>query len=377
MLRLVLNMMSAVTSLTHRLRAPHEAPGDASESESLRTRYGWAVVVPVVLVALLSAVAGEDATLFLFVLVLGVGLVAIVAGLGPALLATFLSLAACAYLLEPTRSIGVSAGLAALRLAGFGAVSLAMAWAVGSLRASYRRAARQQVALERAVRLRDEVLAVVSHDLKAPLGAIRLSGDALTRLAARTPEVGRHAARIVSSTEHMERLIHDLLDAASIDAGRLSVERMRQSAEDVAREALDRVQAAADAAGVRVSLAVAGGGPFPVSCDRGRILQALGNLLVNAVNATARGGSVTLEVRSAPDAVVLGVRDTGIGIDPDELPHLFDRFRRGRTARYRGSGLGLTIAKGIAEAHGGSIRVESRPGEGSLFELVLPQGERA
>jgi signal transduction histidine kinase len=364
--------MSAVTAMTRRFRIAREAPGDASEP--VRTRYGWALGVPLALVALLSAIAGEHAAQFLFVVVLGVGFVAIVAGVGPGLLAALVALAALAFVLEPTRSLGVTSGFAAVRLAGFGAVSVALAWAVGSLRASYRRAARQQLALERAVRLREEVLAVVSHDLKAPLTAIRLSGDALSRLAARTPEIGRHAARLVSSTEQMERLIHDLLDAASIEAGRLSVHPTRQPAEDVAREAIERVQAAADAAGVRLSLSAPPEAPLPVECDRGRILQALGNLLVNAVNATPRGGSITVEVRSTPDAVVLGVRDTGIGIGPDDLPHLFDRFRRGRTARHRGSGLGLTIAKGIAEAHGGSIRVESRPGAGSLFELVLPRG---
>lgn len=362
--------MPVATALTQRI-APRAAFGGASEPA--RARYAWGLVVPLVLVAVLSAVADEHATQFLFVLVLGVGFVSILAGMGPGLLATFLSLAACATVLEPTRSSGVSSWFAALRLGGFGAVSVAMAWAVGSLRASYRRAARQQVALERAVRLRDDVLAVVSHDLKAPLTAIRLSGDALNRLAARTPEMGRHAARIVSSTAQMERLIHDLLDAASIDAGRLSVQRLREPAEDVAREALERVQAAADAAGVRLAMDAGEGAPLSLDCDRGRILQALGNLLGNAVNATARGGSVTLEVRGTPEAVVLGVRDTGAGIEPDELPHLFDRFRRGRSSRHRGSGLGLTIAKGIAEAHGGSIRVESRPGAGSLFELVLPR----
>lgn len=363
-------MMPAATALTQRI-APRAALGDASEP--LRTRYAWGLVVPLVLVALLSAVAGEHATQFLFVLVLGVGFVSIMAGVGPGLLATFLSLVACASVLEPTRSFGVSSGFAALRLAGFGAVSLAMAWAVGTLRASYRRAARQQVALERAVRLRDDVLAVVSHDLKAPLTAIRLSGDALNRLAAGTPEIARHTARIVSSAEQMERLIHDLLDAASIEAGRLSVQRMRQPAHDVAREALERTQAAADAAGVRLALDADEGPPLTLDCDRGRLVQALGNLLVNAVNATPSGGSVTLEVRGTPEAVVLGVRDTGVGIEPEELPLLFDRFRRGRASSHRGSGLGLGIAKGIAEAHGGSIRVESRPGAGSLFELVLPR----
>lgn len=329
--------------------------------------------MPAALLIALSSIAGEHAKYFLFVPVLGVAAVSALAGVGPGLVASFVSIVCCAYVfLDPARSLAVDPSFEALRLGGVGAVSVLVAWTVGSLRSAYRRADRQRAAAQRAVRLREDVLAVVSHDLKAPLAAIALSLDLLERLAVHVPSISRHTARIRSSTEQMDRLIRDLLDAASIDAGKLSMERKREDAPSIAREALDRIQAVADGAGVRVALGRVEE-PLPeVRCDRQRILQALGNLLQNAVKATARGGHVEIDLTRRGAGVALTVRDTGRGIAPEDLPYVFDRFRRGRSAAYAGSGLGLAIAKGIVEMHGGEIRVESRPGEGASFSVLLP-----
>lgn len=222
---------------------------------------------------------------------------------------------------------------------------------------------------ERAARTRDEVLGIVSHDLRAPLSAIVMCAHALTEP---DPDCAGLADTIRQSADWSLRIIRDLLDVSAIEAGRLTVSPEPMLAGAV----VDTVAAmfAPIAAGRGVELAVdRAGGARWVEVDADRLVQALGNLVANAVRHTPRGGRVTLSVTADADGGTrFAVVDTGPGIAPEQLPHLFDRFWQARERRRAGAGLGLAIARGIVEAHGGTIGVTSPPGAGSTFTLALP-----
>ena len=229
---------------------------------------------------------------------------------------------------------------------------------------------------QRAVRLREQVLAVVSHDLKSPLSAIGLTAQLLARKLAGDPGVLRSLANIESAASHASALLRDLLDMASIQAGRLAVTAEPTDPGEIAGDALEQLAPVAQERGVTISLE--GRGP-PVLADRGRLVQVLGNLLGNAVKASARGSAVTLRLTEVAGGVRFEVIDAGVGIAPEDLPRIFEAYwsaqpAPGAPARERGSGLGLVIAKGILDAHGASLEVESTLGRGATFSFTLPRG---
>ncbi|BDG02016.1 sensor histidine kinase [Anaeromyxobacter oryzae] len=222
---------------------------------------------------------------------------------------------------------------------------------------------------QRAVRARDDVLALVSHDLKNPLEAVALSAALLLRKPdpARVP---RYAETIDRSVRRMDRLIRDLLDVSSMDAGRFRVVPRPERLGAIVDDALALLAPLAVERGI--ALAVEGGVPEEIRCDRERILQVLSNLIGNALQFTPPGGHVTVRLVMDAGRARVAVSDDGPGIAPEELPRLFDRYWRGRGSR-RGTGLGLSIARGIVEAHGGRIHVESQLGAGSTFTFTLPR----
>ena len=227
-------------------------------------------------------------------------------------------------------------------------------------------------------RAREEALAVVSHDLRGPLTNILMASKTLEKvvekLALEDPlrDVARSRTRVVvRCATQMTRLVEDLQDFARIEAGQLSVVRALHAPESIARETIEAFEPMAESNGV----ALAGDfvpGTLAIECDRGRIIQVLSNLLSNAIHASPRGGKVTVSVAEAGGQAVFSVADAGPGIPPDELPSIFDRYRRGRSALYKGSGLGLAIARKIVELHGGRIWAESTLGRGSVFRVRLP-----
>lgn len=228
-------------------------------------------------------------------------------------------------------------------------------------------------AAQDATRMREEVLAVVSHDLKTPLGALLMGAKMVERLAptgAAGDELRRASSTVRRTAERMGRLIHDLVDVASIEAGRISLQLAEHDAAAVAREALEALQGAAADRGVALGLEV--GGEVMVGCDRDRVQQVLANLLANAIQASEAGGRVTVRVRPSREEVVFTVSDSGPGIPTEDLPHVFERWYRGRGTRYPGSGLGLAIARAIIDVHQGRIWADSKEGEGSVFSFALP-----
>lgn len=226
----------------------------------------------------------------------------------------------------------------------------------------------------RATRAREDLLAVVSHDLKNPLGVVQLASALLMRGAQGKPgteQVQKQAGRIQAAAERMGRLISDLLDWGRIEAGGLPLEPSEQDVASLVTEAMESVRPLAEARGLRVAAELPDDG-IQVKCDRTRVLQVLGNLLGNAVKFTPDGGQLTVGARFQQGEVRLWVRDTGSGIRPEALPHVFERYWQAKDAESRGTGLGLYIAKGIVEAHGGRIWAQSEWGQGSTFSFTLP-----
>ncbi|WP_437935099.1 ATP-binding protein [Sorangium sp. So ce341] len=235
--------------------------------------------------------------------------------------------------------------------------------------------ARLYEAAQRAIELRDNVLATVSHDLRNPLSAIITAAAVMTKRAAARGEKGDAKAiqAIQRSAHRMDRLLHDLLDFASLRAGRLALRRQPQDPREISREAVETFESQAQEKGIHLGVAPAEDVPLVV-CDRDRVLQVLSNLLSNALKVTGAQGAVTVRCEHREEHVVFSVADTGPGIPEDELPYLFERFWRGQRNGYKGTGLGLAIARELVVAHGGTIQVESRVGVGTTFRFTIPVG---
>jgi signal transduction histidine kinase len=219
------------------------------------------------------------------------------------------------------------------------------------------------------------VLAVVSHDLKNPLGSISLSVQLLRRLLPEG-EVGermrKHTQTLERSVERMERLIRDLLDIASLQAGRLTLDLRRYAADDLVREGLALLEPLAIQKRIELRTRLPRERSW-VQCDRDRFFQVLSNLVGNALKFTPEDGRVTVAVEPQGDFVRFSVRDTGPGISAEALPHLFEPFWQAKGAARQGTGLGLSISRALVEAHGGWLEVESEQGRGSTFSFTLPR----
>jgi PAS domain S-box-containing protein len=225
--------------------------------------------------------------------------------------------------------------------------------------------------MRRAVQLREQVLAVVSHDLRTPLATIGMASEAMAQdPALREDSTARHHIPIIRrNVRRAARLIGDLMDLSSIQAGQLSLELGECPLAPVLEEALDAHAPLAADKDVRLRLD-APPGDTRTLCDRDRLAQVLGNLMGNAVKFCRGGDEVKVAARVLDGYVEVSVADTGPGIAPDELAHVFDPYwRRNGT----GLGLGLYIAKGLVEAHGGRIDVHSELGKGSRFTFTLPR----
>ena len=228
------------------------------------------------------------------------------------------------------------------------------------------RAAR--AAAERAARVRDEVLGMVSHDLRGPLSAIAMSANALLEGSGDLPVL---ANAMVRSSEWALRIIRDLLDVTAIEAGRLTIHPEPMIVQAITEMICSMFASSAATAGVTLVVEPVGTTLW-VDADVDRVVQAVGNLVGNAIKFTPRGGKVTLAVNRDGNAVRFRVEDTGVGIAPENMPRLFDRFWQAHESGRGGAGLGLVIAHGIAEGHGGRVEVESQLGRGSTFTIVLP-----
>jgi len=232
----------------------------------------------------------------------------------------------------------------------------------------------QRAALDRE---RRELTAAISHDLRTPLASLRAMTEALNDGIVDEPaEIRRYYATMRREIERLSGMIDDLFELSQLDAGALKLERLPISVQDIAAEVVDAMQAAARLAGVELILNV-DSSPPEIEVDGGRIERAIGNLVRNALEHTPGGGRVLVSVAATNGNVDLRVADSGSGIAPSDLPHVWERFYRADTSRGRngngdGAGLGLAITRGIVEAHGGSVEAISGGGDGATFVLRLP-----
>lgn len=240
---------------------------------------------------------------------------------------------------------------------------------LGALAASFNQ---MSADLAHASMLRRQMTADIAHDLRTPLSVILGYTEALRE--GKLPADQEIFETLHSEAQHLQRLVDDLRTLSLADAGELPL--MRQPI--APRQLLDRAAAAYRAQAVEraIALEVTAPDALPaVEVDPERMAQVLGNLLSNALRYTPPGGRITLAAEAQDASVRLRVQDTGVGIAPEALPHIFERFYRADPARHAGdgsSGLGLAIARSIVEAHGGTITVASQPGQGTTFTITLP-----
>jgi PAS domain S-box-containing protein len=238
------------------------------------------------------------------------------------------------------------------------------------------RAARTEA--ERASRMKDEFLATLSHELRTPLNAILGWSHILLDATPPGSELAQGLEVIVRNARAQTQIIEDLLDMSRIISGKLRLDVHPTPLAPIVQAAVDTVRPAADARGVLLRAALDPADPGHVSADPNRLQQVFWNLLTNAVKFTPRGGHVQVTLARADDDAHLEVTvaDTGEGIRPEFLPHVFDRFRQAdasTTRRHGGLGLGLAIVKQLVELHGGTVRAASPgPGQGATFTVTLP-----
>ena len=225
-----------------------------------------------------------------------------------------------------------------------------------------------------AKRARDDLVAIVSHDLRNPVHTINMAASFLLEIAPandRRVQARRQLEVIQRSANRANRLIKDLLDIAKIQAGGLAVDPVAVEVKSLVTEAMEAATPLATASQLRVSCEVSENMPS-VASDRERVLQVFGNLIGNAIKFTPKGGEIRILTSLDNGEVRFTVADSGPGIPPEHLNHVFDRYWQAKSTAKLGTGLGLSIAKGIVEAHGGRIWVESPPGSGAQFNFTLP-----
>jgi len=336
------------------------SPGPAAGKRRVWQRYGAAGLLTVTVVAgrlALDPWWGRQQNRHL-VFLPTVMLAAWLGGFGPGLLsATICTLALATFWTGTVH--GLSAGFELVLFLG---VSTAICALIQSLQVARARA-------DDARRSREQVLAVVVHDLRNPLAAVRVAAEALLKDPSHGELVRRRLNVVDRASLRMEHLIRDLVDAAHIEHGKLAMTMRPENVQSIVAEAIEIQAPFAQDGGVTLEAEVSAPDGV-IDCDRDRLLQVLGNLLGNALRFTAQGGRITLRTDLRDGRVRFQVDDTGTGIKPEDLPHVFEQYWHSDA---KGTGLGLYIARSIVGAHGGEIGVRSEPGRGSSFFFTVPR----
>ena len=227
---------------------------------------------------------------------------------------------------------------------------------------------------QKAVRLREEVLSIVAHDLRNPLGVIKGFNEFLAGDCAGA-DADNHLATdsIARSVHQIDRLITDLLDFAKIQSGSFTLEKSVQEVSPIVGGSVELARQHADKKGIQIQTEIQPNLPV-LNCDADRIVQVLSNLLGNAIKFSSENGNVQISVAIKNSGILFSVKDSGPGISEENLPHVFSRFWQEKKTAKLGTGLGLSIAKGIVESHGGKIAVESELGKGAIFYFSIPFG---
>jgi signal transduction histidine kinase len=221
-----------------------------------------------------------------------------------------------------------------------------------------------------AIEAREQVLKIVSHDLRNPLHTIAMSTELLLEGVGSEDQQKRHVAIIRRAGDRMNRLVKDLLDVAKLESGRLSIQPRLIDVTSLLKEAEDMLHPLAAAKSLSLDISAAEDLPR-IQADSGRVLQVLSNLVGNAIKFTPVEGHIAISARRVGSGIQFTVEDSGPGIPPEQLPHIFGAFWQADPTDRRGIGLGLTISKAIVEAHGGRLSVESEVGRGTAFHFTL------
>jgi len=232
--------------------------------------------------------------------------------------------------------------------------------------------------LRGAVAARDDMLSIVSHDLRNPVNAVKMLASAILRTGDATSlpaQVSQHAEIMLQAARQMDALIQDLLDVSKLESGRMTVNPRVIAVGDVVALASHTLQPIAAQADVSLHTKLSGQLPM-VDVDPDRIAQVLANLISNGIKYTLAGGEVRVAAEADRDVVRVTVSDTGVGISEHELPRVFDRFWQSKRTNRSGAGLGLAIARGIVRAHGGRIWIESTVGKGTRVSFTVPRAAR-
>jgi signal transduction histidine kinase len=231
-----------------------------------------------------------------------------------------------------------------------------------------------RVGAEAAARAREEILAIVSHELGNPVMAVGTYASLLLRHADVVDDatVRKYAKRQADAARKMERLLGDLLDTVHAERGALAIAKKPYLVSELVDQLTAVMLPMAEQKFQTLTIDMPQA-PYTLYCDRDRIFQVLANLVGNAIKFTPKNGSIRLVVEVRDTEVIFSVEDTGPGILPDEVPHIFDRYWKASSTKQGGLGLGLSIAKEIVRAHAGRIWVEGQPGGGSTFYAAFPQ----
>lgn len=358
------------------------------------SRYGIAAVIGVVglILGVVLPIHGAYKLLFFTSYMVLILVSAALGGFGPGLVCTLLCAAGVAWWLEPQGSFAIDApaeifGVLVFVVAGVlvSGISERMHQAMRFERKA-RQLAEQTAEAERQAReaaqraaeavrdaqqAREEMLAVVAHDLRDPLAVIELNAKLIEHVAGADGQIQRRTMILHRTVQRMSRLIRDLMASTSIAAGKLSIDRSPESVEALLAETVEEHEPEAAAKSIALDYETAGELPR-VPCDRDRVLQVLSNLVANAVRFTPPHGRVRIRAEARDGFVCVSVRDTGVGVSPGMLPFIFQPYSRERRTEGGRTGLGLSIAKAVVERHGGEMEVESKQGEGSTFTFTLP-----
>jgi signal transduction histidine kinase len=232
---------------------------------------------------------------------------------------------------------------------------------------------RLEAELRAAIEMRERVLAVVSHDLRNPLGTIQLAMSTMPDTVRDDREALRRIEIVERATKMMETLICDLLDMATIQTGTLTLQFNDEQADSVVNEAIQLHAPLAEEKGLALVNDTHLDG-VRVRCDRTRLMQVLSNLVGNAIKFCSPGDTIRIRGSADERSLMLEIEDTGPGIPAADMPHLFEQYWSTARGRQRGTGLGLFICHAIVHAHGGHVTVSSTVGVGTAFRLVLPLG---
>lgn len=239
---------------------------------------------------------------------------------------------------------------------------------------------RKKIELERnrAIQAKEDLLEMVTHDLRNPLSAVSMSAELLARRLSSSEDkkpITEFLSQIRHSVDQMSRLIQDVLTSKKIDRGNFSVELRPCDGSKLVKEVIEVMEPIASRKSIRLEKDLSLEA-VTVACDKERVRQVLSNLIENAIKFTPSRGTIVVRASQEHHMVQFSIADNGAGISQEDIPHLFSRYYQAKRTAHQGTGLGLSIVKGIIEAHGGKAWVESTLGKGSTFFFTLPIAEQ-